>query len=29
MLDTHICSFILREQPQAVIKRLEQAVLRA
>nr|WP_241391374.1 MULTISPECIES: type II toxin-antitoxin system VapC family toxin [Serratia]ULG12102.1 virulence associated protein C [Serratia entomophila]ULG12384.1 virulence associated protein C [Serratia entomophila]ULG19605.1 virulence associated protein C [Serratia proteamaculans] len=28
MLDTNICSFIMREQPQAVIKRLEQAVLR-
>ncbi len=28
MLDTNICSFIMREQPTAVIKRLEQAVLR-
>ncbi|HAK3505674.1 TPA: type II toxin-antitoxin system VapC family toxin [Salmonella enterica] len=28
MLDTCICSFIMREQPTAVIKRLEQAVLR-
>ncbi len=28
MLDTNICSFIMREQPAAVIKRLEQAVLR-
>ncbi|MGL6019273.1 MAG: type II toxin-antitoxin system VapC family toxin [Gibbsiella quercinecans] len=28
MLDTNICSFIMREQPQAVIKCLEQAVLR-
>ena len=28
MIDTHICSFIMREQPQAVIKRLEQTVLR-
>lgn len=28
MLDTNICSFIMREQPEAVIKRLEQAVLR-
>lgn len=27
MLDTHICSFIMREQPEAVLKRLEQAVL--
>ena len=27
-LDTNICSFIMREQPEAVIKRLEQAVLR-
>ncbi|BBT73543.1 PIN domain-containing protein [Salmonella enterica] len=27
MLDTGICTFILREQPEAVIKRLEQAVL--
>jgi tRNA(fMet)-specific endonuclease VapC len=28
MLDTNICSFIMREQPEAVLKRLEQAVLR-
>lgn len=28
MLDTNICSFIMREQPDAVIRRLEQAVLR-
>ncbi|EOY5744291.1 PIN domain-containing protein [Enterobacter ludwigii] len=28
MLDTNICSFILREQPEAVLARLEQAVLR-
>ena len=28
MLDTNICSFIMREQPGAVIKSLEQAVLR-
>lgn len=28
MLDTCICSFIMREQPAAVIKRLEQAGLR-
>lgn len=28
MLNTCICSFIMREQPAAVIKRLEQAVLR-
>jgi len=28
MLDTNICSFIMREQPEAVIKRLELAVLR-
>ncbi|MDE1188076.1 MAG: type II toxin-antitoxin system VapC family toxin [Pantoea sp.] len=28
MLDTNICSFIMREQPEAVIMRLEQAVLR-
>jgi tRNA(fMet)-specific endonuclease VapC len=28
MLETNICSFIMREQPEAVIKRLEQAVLR-
>lgn len=27
MLDTNICSFILREQPEAVIRRLEQTVL--
>jgi tRNA(fMet)-specific endonuclease VapC len=26
MLDTNICSFIMREQPAAVLKRLEQAV---
>ena len=24
MLDTNICSFIMREQPAAVLKRLEQ-----
>ncbi|WP_144812448.1 type II toxin-antitoxin system VapC family toxin [Enterobacter sp. DE0047] len=29
MLDTNICSFIMREQPAAVIKRLEQTVLRS
>lgn len=29
MLDTCICSFIMREQPETVIKRLEQAVLRS
>lgn len=29
MLDTCICSFIMREQPEAVLKRLEQAVLRS
>lgn len=29
MLDTNICSFIMREQPTAVIQRLEQAVLRS
>ena len=29
MLDTNICSFIMREQPDAVIQRLEQAVLRS
>ena len=29
MLDTCICAFILREQPEAVRKRLEQAVLRS
>lgn len=29
MLDTNICSFIMREQPEAVLKRLEQAVLRS
>ncbi len=28
MLDTCICSFIMREQPDAVIRRLERAVLR-
>ncbi|MCW2474908.1 MULTISPECIES: type II toxin-antitoxin system VapC family toxin [unclassified Symbiopectobacterium] len=28
MLDTNICSFIMREHPEAVIRRLEQAVLR-
>ncbi|MCO5784234.1 PIN domain-containing protein [Citrobacter meridianamericanus] len=28
MLDTNICSFIMREQPEKVLKRLEQAVLR-
>lgn len=28
MLGTCICSFIMREQPEAVLKRLEQAVLR-
>ena len=28
MLDTCICSFIMREQPDVVLKRLEQAVLR-
>lgn len=28
MLDTNICSFIMREQPEAVISRLEQTVLR-
>ncbi|EJG5925520.1 PIN domain-containing protein [Salmonella enterica] len=28
MLDTSICSFIMREQPEKVLKRLEQAVLR-
>jgi len=28
MLDTNICSFIMREQPDKVLKRLEQAVLR-
>lgn len=28
MLDTCICSFIMREQPETVLKRLEQAVLR-
>ena len=26
MLDTNICSFIMREQPAAVLKRLEQVV---
>lgn len=29
MLDTNICSFIMREQPEAVLKRLAQAVLRS
>lgn len=29
MLDTCICSFIMREQPAAVIERLAQAVLRS
>lgn len=28
MLDTNICSFIMREQPEVVLKRLEQTVLR-
>ena len=28
MLDTNICSFIMREQPESVLKRLEQAVMR-
>ncbi|EGJ1407665.1 type II toxin-antitoxin system VapC family toxin [Salmonella enterica] len=28
MLDTCICSFIMREQPEAVLKHLEQTVLR-
>ena len=28
MLDTNICSFIMCEQPEVVLKRLEQAVLR-
>lgn len=28
MLDTCICSFIMRERPEAVLKRLEQAVPR-
>ncbi|QDX31213.1 type II toxin-antitoxin system VapC family toxin [Dickeya poaceiphila] len=28
MLDTNICSFIMREQPEVVIKKLEQSVLR-
>lgn len=28
MLDTYICSFIMREQSEAVLKRLEQTVLR-
>lgn len=27
MLDTCICSFIMREQPESALKRLEQAVL--
>lgn len=28
MLDTRLCAFILREQPEAVLKRLEQSVMR-
>lgn len=28
MLDTNTCSFIMREQPESVLKRLAQAVLR-
>lgn len=28
MLDTNICSFIMREHPETVIRLLEQAVLR-
>lgn len=28
MLDTNICSFIMREQPEAVLNHLEQVVLR-
>lgn len=28
MLDTNICSFIMRDQPEVVLQRLEQAVLR-
>lgn len=28
MLDTNICSFIMREQPEAVLNRQEQALLR-
>ncbi|MDS0989151.1 VapC toxin family PIN domain ribonuclease, partial [Enterobacter hormaechei] len=28
MLDTNICSFIMREQSEVVLKRLEPAVLR-
>ncbi|KAF1366646.1 type II toxin-antitoxin system VapC family toxin [Yokenella regensburgei] len=28
MLDTNICSFIMREQPEVILKRLEQVVLR-
>ncbi|WJV54530.1 type II toxin-antitoxin system VapC family toxin [Prodigiosinella aquatilis] len=28
MLDTNICSFIMREQPETVINRLQQAVMR-
>ncbi|WP_072567888.1 MULTISPECIES: type II toxin-antitoxin system VapC family toxin [unclassified Enterobacter] len=28
MLDTNICSFIMREQPASVLTRLEQAVMR-
>lgn len=29
MLNTYICSFIMREQPETVLKRLEQATLRS
>jgi tRNA(fMet)-specific endonuclease VapC len=29
MLDTCICSFIMREQPETVLKPLEQAILRS
>lgn len=28
MLDTNICSFIMRDQPESVIRRLEQMVIR-
>lgn len=28
MLETRLCAFILREQPEALLRRLEQAVLR-
>lgn len=28
MLDTRLCAYIMREQPEAILKRLEQAVLR-